>query len=133
MGSRKLPKVTVLAVWSEDPNLVLHILSVIFFPPMHNAFSKFCMLPLVLYHIGCWAELLVVIQLYCHSICISNQMLTTTPAPEFSSPVGLLVKANSSTRQAVRPNSNDMSEFRAEKSLLQGHARRQMAHAPQTP
>ena len=97
---------------------------------MHNAFSKFWMLPLVLYRIWCWAELFVVIQLYCHSICISKQKLTTTPAPEFSSPVGLLVKANSSTRRAVRPNSNEMSEFQAEKSLLQGYARRQVAHAP---
>ena len=46
--------------------------------------------------------------------------------------VALLLKANLCAQRTVRPNNTKTSESGAEKGLLQGHARRCMAHASKT-
>ena len=45
----------------------------------------------------------------------------------------MLPHAGFCVQHAVRPNNTEPSEFGAEKGLLQGHARRRVAHALQTP
>ena len=45
----------------------------------------------------------------------------------------MLPNGRSRVRCTVRPNNTRMTEFGAENSLLQGHARKQGAHAPKAP